>query len=109
MVATWLRRLVSRQSQPSRHPAARTPSSRRPQLEALEDRCVPSASLVANLSYGATSSSPHDLAVVGGKVFFAATQAIGVGTELYKSDGTTAGTGLVKDISVGGRSSPEHL
>ena len=46
------------------------------------------------------SSSPENFTVVGGNVYFTATNAAN-GLELWKSDGTTAGTSLVKDIASG--------
>jgi ELWxxDGT repeat protein len=43
------------------------------------------------------SSQLHGLTVVGGHIFFAATNTYG--TELWKTDGTTAGTVMVKNIN----------
>ncbi len=55
------------------------------------------------------SSSPDYLANVGGILFFAANDGIN-GTELWKSDGTEAGTVLVKDIIEGvNGSAPREL
>src|SRR5688500_12000378 len=48
-------------------------------------------------------SSDLDSASLNGEIFFAATDP-GVGTELYKSDGTAAGTVRVKDIRPGSAS-----
>jgi ELWxxDGT repeat protein len=48
-------------------------------------------------SYG-YSSSPRDLTAVGGTLFFSANDGVH-GFELWKSDGTAAGTVLVKDIN----------
>jgi ELWxxDGT repeat protein len=45
---------------------------------------------------------PYPLAGIGGTLFFAAEDGIR-GRELWKSDGTEAGTVLVKDINAGGR------
>lgn len=58
-----------------------------------------------------TSSSPSLLTVVGGTLFFRATGSSTVeGTELWKSDGTTAGTVLVLDINAGtANSTPSNL
>jgi len=50
-----------------------------------------------------SSSSPQNLVDVGGTVFFTATTATS-GSALWKSDGTDAGTVMVKDINVGGSS-----
>jgi len=47
---------------------------------------------------GAYSSSPTYLTKVGNNIFFAATTPAG-GTELWKTDGTTAGTVIVKNIN----------
>src|SRR5262245_36433369 len=49
-------------------------------------------------SYGyAYGSDPKNLTAAGGRLFFAANDGVN-GTELWKSDGTAAGTVLVKDI-----------
>src|SRR5262249_26341012 len=61
------------------------------------------------------SSSPRDLTAVGDELFFSANDGIS-GRELWKSDGTAAGTVLVKDIRPGSSpygypygSNPQHL
>src|SRR5205807_5582603 len=46
------------------------------------------------------SSSPNNLTAVGGTLFFSANDGTN-GKELWKSDGTAAGTVLVKDINPG--------
>jgi ELWxxDGT repeat protein len=51
--------------------------------------------------FGPYSSSPSDLTNVNGTLFFTAYDST-VGQELWKSDGTEAGTTLVKDIFPGG-------
>ena len=48
--------------------------------------------------------APSDLTVVGSVAYFSATTAA-AGTELWKTDGSPAGTGLVKDIRAGTGSS----
>src|SRR5262249_28805753 len=66
--------------------------------------------------YGFRSSSyPSNLTAVGGALFFTANDGIS-GRELWKSDGTAAGTVLVKDIRPGSSSfgypygsNPQHL
>ena len=60
------------------------------------------ASMVADIAPGSASSSPGLLSDIGGGVFlFTANDAVH-GTELWRTDGTTAGTTLVKDIHPGG-------
>jgi len=54
-------------------------------------------------------SNPEFLTVVGGALFFAATAYDGTGRELWKSNGTGAGTVMVKDINPLGDSTPENL
>jgi ELWxxDGT repeat protein len=56
---------------------------------------------VNNQVSSAHESSPHDFTNVNGTLFFAARDAAGI--ELWQSDGTEAGTTLVKDIDPGGR------
>jgi len=62
-----------------------------------------------NTTVTAASSSPANLVVCNGVLYFTAT-TVADGTELWKSDGTPAGTTLVKDINPGmGSSSPANL
>ncbi len=69
--------------------------------------------LLKDIWKGSTSSSPASFTCCGKKVFFRATNISfsgRTGTELYVSDGTSAGTKLVKDIYPGSRSSsPNQL
>ncbi len=68
---------------------------------------------VKDIYAGASSSSPNYLVNLGGKLMFSAsdgTTAPGSGTELWISDGTAAGTVLLKDIYAGtSSSSPTYL
>ncbi|MBN2473527.1 MAG: tandem-95 repeat protein [Pirellulales bacterium] len=65
-------------------------------------------------AYGPNSSSPQELTAAGGVLFFTAEDSVH-GRELWKSDGTAAGTVLVEDIdpevfgSVPTSSFPESL
>ena len=61
-------------------------------------------SLVKNIRSGLPSSSPQLLTEVNGTMVFKARNATN-GIELWKSDGTEAGTVQVKDIWAGGLSS----
>jgi ELWxxDGT repeat protein/VCBS repeat-containing protein len=70
--------------------------------------------LVSDINPGTASSSPTTITAVGSTAFFRATDGTGVGghgVELWKSNGTAAGTVLVKDINaVGtGSSNPASL
>lgn len=69
--------------------------------------------LIKDIYPGASSGSPLNFAAVGGTLFFSGfdgTATTGTGRELWKSDGTAAGTVLVKDIWVGtSSSSPANL
>src|SRR5215813_5368169 len=53
---------------------------------------------------GAAGSNPQKFAQVGSTTFFAASDGAN-GTELWKTDGTAAGTMLVRDIQLGPNSS----
>jgi ELWxxDGT repeat protein len=64
--------------------------------------------LVKDIRSGTTHSDPQELVNVNGTIFFSAIDGIN-GTEVWKSNGTTAGTILVKDIYPTGSSNPQHL
>ena len=65
--------------------------------------------MLADLATGPSGSNPYSLTTVGNKVYFGARTGA-VGTELFESDGTTAGTKLALDISPGTRSStPNYM
>src|SRR5262245_59081700 len=86
----------------------RRPAGYRPQAEVLEDRTLLSAGLIRDINRTAASSRPLNVTNVGGVVFFIADGA--QGNELWRSDGTEAGTTFVKDIRPGrGGSSPREL
>jgi len=98
---------------PTRRP--QSPGRFQPRLVALEDRCVPSALLVKDIRPGSISSSisggssfATQLTDINGTAFFVANDGAH-GNELWKSDGTTAGTVLVKDIDPTFSSSPQNL
>jgi len=61
------------------------------------------ASLVANIETGNTSSSPQNFTVFNNTIYFFATTGA-EGTELWKSNGTGGGTVIVKDINPTGNS-----
>src|SRR5262245_21464504 len=90
--------------------AARRRASRALFLEALESRALLSATpeLLRNVNPGTLGSSPGQIAAVGATTFFAASDD-DHGRELWKTDGTAAGTALVRDINAGDASSyPEY-
>ncbi len=75
----------------------------------IQVRPTPAASLVSDINSGTASSAPSNLLAVGNVVYFSATDATH-GAELWKSDGTAAGTMLVADINSGtASSSPTNL
>src|SRR5262249_43915428 len=62
-----------------------------------------------DVQYYPNSSNPMELTNVNGELFFTADDGVH-GRELWESDGTEAGTVLVKDINPGGASSsPSRL
>jgi len=65
--------------------------------------------MVQDIVPGPGSSVPYNLRRVGSTLFFAAADNV-AGTELWKTDGTTAGTALVSDIFPGSDgSNPQSL
>jgi ELWxxDGT repeat protein len=95
----------------SRHLRVRKPSSRSTlRTEALEDRLLPSlsATLLLDVNPGSANSNSNSFTPVNGLVYFSAVDEHG--RELWASDGTAAGTYLVKDINPGTTSSnPYYL
>lgn len=90
----------------------------RPALEALEDRCLLAAALALDINpvLSTPGTTLEQLTNINGTLFFAAGRPNPdpgrdpLGVELWKSDGTEAGTVLVKDIVPGSRgSSPDQL
>src|SRR5262249_59258231 len=80
-------------------------------LELLESGVVPSGTpmLLKNVTPGTLGSPPGQITAVGDTTFFAARDN-NHGRELWKTDGTAAGTAFVKDINPGrGSSYPEYL
>jgi ELWxxDGT repeat protein len=89
-----------RSASPRIHTNRRPPA--RLHVEALEDRCLLasdlSAVLVADIEPGADSSHPHDIIDADGTLYFyAADPRFPSKQALWNSDGTAAGTVLVKD------------
>src|SRR5687768_5081770 len=68
--------------------------------ETYEPRVLLAAVMVADLYTAPASSDPKYIADVGGTAYFSAVSP-GTGAELWKSDGTAAGTVLVEDIAPG--------
>src|SRR5262245_30853891 len=78
------------------------PRRQRLGLEALEDRVTPSLTpqMVLDISPGIASSYPSEVVAIGSTMYFSAYDDTH-GRELWKSDGTVAGSTLVKDIFSG--------
>jgi ELWxxDGT repeat protein len=81
------------------------------EVEQLEDRTLLSGTphLLADINPGAGPSFPQPMVVIGSTAYFAANDGTH-GIELWRSDGTAAGTAMVADIVPGsGSSSPYNL
>jgi ELWxxDGT repeat protein len=65
-------------------------------LERLEDRALPSAVLLRDIHDYTVDSAPDAITPVGGVAYFAANDGVH-GRELWRTDGTEAGTYLVAD------------
>lgn len=64
--------------------------------------------LLSDIHGPTAGSNPANLTAVGGTLFFRADDGIN-GAELWKSDGTSAGTVMVRDINTSGSSNPTSL
>src|SRR5262249_29204580 len=93
-LAARSRRASARRSRPQ--PTPRRRNTRPLRIEPLEDRCMLSATLVADINPFSIGSIPTNLTDVNGTLFFMPPD--GSGRQLYHSDGTEAGTVLVKDF-----------
>ena len=82
----------------SRHRSRRIAHLR---LEQLEDRTAPATFLLKDIRTGASGSVPQHMVNVNGVMFFIANDG-STGYELWKSDGTSSGTVLVKNIQPDG-------
>ena len=89
-------------SSPRRSRTARRDRDWPPRFETLEGRALLSLTphLVANLNTLGAGSSPQEFTVVGATTFFLADDGVH-GQELWKTNGATAGTSIVKDINPG--------
>src|SRR5262245_51838587 len=80
-------------------------------LEVLEDRVTLSLTpqMVLDINTNTLSANPSQIVPIGSTAYFSADDGVN-GRELWKSDGTAAGTSLVKDIAAGGAGSdPKYL
>jgi ELWxxDGT repeat protein len=66
------------------------------------------AILLADIAAGAADADPEGFIAVGGWSLFAATNAAG-DRELWRTDGTVAGTGLLANLSPSGSSAPAEF
>ncbi|HEY2840050.1 MAG TPA: ELWxxDGT repeat protein, partial [Pirellulales bacterium] len=110
--STWRRWCRSLLSAKPTGPIARVrPRRTRLVLQALEDRVTPTLTpqMVLDINENEQASSPSEMVAIGSTTYFAAYDGVH-GNELWKSDGTAAGTVLVKDIKPGGANSfPRYL
>ena len=80
-------------------PVSAAPAST-PALAPASAHARPSASLVADIAPGAPSSDPRDLTVMNGELFFSASDPAH-GRQLWKSNGTAAGTVMLTHVPGG--------
>jgi ELWxxDGT repeat protein len=104
----WSSARAGKQSGPS---LRKTPLPLRLQLEQLEDRTLMSGTpqMVLDINPGSPSSSPSQMVAIGSMIYFSANDGAH-GNELWKSDGTAAGTVMVADVNPGSAgSNPANL
>jgi ELWxxDGT repeat protein len=104
----WFRAPASHSSRPARlNSAGRLAASLG--LESLESRRMFAINLLDDVAPGAGTSGAANYVSMGGLTFFTANDNSN-GVELWKTDGTSAGTAMVMDIAPGAPSGmPEHL
>src|SRR5262249_41415629 len=103
----WRRWWNSLRSSKRSSPISRGRSLRQPlSLEALEERVTPSLTpqMVLDINAVTLPSNPSGIVAVGPIAYFTSDDGVN-GVELWKTDGTAAGTVLVKDINPGSASS----
>src|SRR5436309_8296711 len=83
---------------PSRRTFRPAPSFR-PALVRLEERTVPSATIVKDISPNPAAAAPHDLTAVGNKLFFVDSNPAAKALFLWVTDGTGAGTTPLKALA----------
>src|SRR5947209_17970686 len=97
----WRRWLSSARAGKRSRPVSRGgPLRRSLQVEQLEDRTLLSGTpqLLADINPGAGASYPLQMVVIGPTTYFAANDGTH-GNDVWKTDGTAAGTSMVTDIN----------
>src|SRR5262245_57028887 len=103
----WRRWYNSVRSANQTRPVSRARARRVPlRVEALEDRVTPSLTpqIVLDINTNTLDANPSQMMAIGSTTYFTADDGVH-GWELWKSDGTGAGTTLVKDINPASASS----
>ena len=74
----------------------------------ISDGTTAGSHMIKDINPGSLSSTPNNMVVMNGKVYFGAMEAT-TGNELWVTDGTEAGTQMVKDIYTGGNGFQDGL
>jgi ELWxxDGT repeat protein len=96
-VWSWLARSTADRSGNRSSQGRRGGVERRPALACLEDRFTPAGPVLLADINPTGASTPVEFTAAGAWTYFVADDGVH-GAELWKTDGTAAGTGLVKDI-----------
>jgi ELWxxDGT repeat protein len=103
---------MTKKKSPTQYKNRRVPQSRGLLFEALETRQLMAIDVrfVKDLAAGAGDSNPSNFAALNNQIFFSATDA-GGDTELWATDGTSAGTSLFKNLNTlaEGSSNPSNF